>query len=281
MIYTVTMNTAVDYYMNFDAINIGGLNRAKKCKVDFGGKGINVSMRLKELGKESVALGFIGGFTGEALKKYMDDKGIRNEFVNVSEGMTRINVKLTADKETELNGTGLKVSSEERAELLMNLEKIDSEDIVVLSGSAPEGGDLYEDICALALSRGACIAVDTTGDRLIDVLKYKPLVIKPNLSELRELNLGDDCRTAMKRLQDMGAKNVIVSMGEKGAAMLDDEGCYYTADALEGNVVTTVGCGDCMLAAFLAYRNKYRGQELIERCVKSASKAAFGESIVL
>jgi 1-phosphofructokinase len=283
MIYTVTLNTAIDYYMTVGSLNIGGLNRADSTKLCFGGKGINVSLRLKEMGVNSVVTGFIGGFTGAALEQYIRSVGIDTELIEVQNGATRINVKLSEREETELNGVGYSVNAAEYSRLKSVLSRAsgDSDDIVVLSGSVPRGLDkgVYSDICAKMAEIGVKTAVDTSGEALLDTLKYKPLVIKPNISELselfgKELTELAEIEKYARRLREIGAENVLVSMGGNGAALLEGEDFYYT-QAAEGKVVSTVGCGDCMLAAYLAYRDRLGGKALLDKCVELSGKYAF------
>ena len=259
MIYTVTFNPAIDYVVRTDRFAIGEVNRAKTELMFVGGKGINVSAVLKELGITSRALGFTAGFTGEAIEKGVAAMGIEADFVRLPEGNSRINVKIKADDETELNGQGPDIDNESLDKLFNKLDSIKSGDMVILAGSIPNSlpKDIYERILAGLSDREIKTVVDATGELLLNVLKYKPYLIKPNNFELGEMfgvkleSIGDIEKYARK-LKDMGAQNVLVSMAGDGALLIDADGKTHICGVCRGEVVNSVGAGDSMLAGFIA-----------------------------
>lgn len=258
MIYTVTFNPSLDYYMFLDHLSDGKTNRSDKTEIQFGGKGLNVSYVLNQLGCENKAITFVGGFTGDFLKKSATKAGIKGDFIPLTCGETRINVKLKCENETEINTKGPTLTRADTDEFLSRLDNLSSGDYLVLSGSIPpfEDEDLFQKIFAKLESRGVFSVLDTSGKRLLELLKYKPLLIKPNLDELEAL-FDDtlDCEEkvigAMKTLKEMGAKNVLVSKGKDGAVLLDTQNKFFSIPAVEVEVVNTVCSGDSMLAAFL------------------------------
>lgn len=259
MIYTVTFNPAIDYVIRADEIRLGSVNRTVSEAIYFGGKGINVSAVLAELGVKSKALGFTAGFTGEAIEKGVKDMGIDADFVRLREGNSRINVKLRAGAETEINGQGPDIGSEALDELFAKLDGINDGDCLVLAGSIPKSlpTDIYERILARLAGRSIKAAVDATGQLLLNVLKYRPFLIKPNNFELGELfgtetDSDDDIAAYAAKLQEMGARNVLVSMADRGALLLDEEGGLHRCGACKGELKNSVGAGDSMLAGFLA-----------------------------
>ena len=259
MIYTVTFNPAIDYVIRADEIRLGSVNRTVSEAIYFGGKGINVSAVLAELGVKSKALGFTAGFTGEAIEKGVKDMGIDADFVRLREGNSRINVKLRAGVETEINGQGPDIGSEALDELFAKLDGINDGDCLVLAGSIPKSlpPDIYERILARLADRSIKVAVDATGQLLLNVLKYRPFLIKPNNYELGELfgtetDSDDDIAAYAAKLQEMGARNVLVSMADRGALLLDEEGGLHRCGACNGELKNSVGAGDSMLAGFLA-----------------------------
>lgn len=261
MIYTVTFNPAIDYVIFTGDIIPKTVNRVKKEEIYFGGKGINVSLVLKELGIQSKALGFVAGFTGYAIQEGIIEKGIDTDFVHLSSGFSRINVKMRANEggETELNGRGPDISNDEIHELLMKIDALQSGDTIVLAGSVPGSlpHDIYEQILAQLDGRNVQAVVDASGELLTNVLKYKPFLIKPNhkeLGDLFEIELKDDTEIIehARLLQKMGARNVLVSMAANGAILLDEQGNVHKCKACSGTVQNTVGAGDSMLAGFLA-----------------------------
>lgn len=259
MIYTVTFNPAVDLVIQSDEIKMGSVNRLKFQEVFFGGKGINVSLVLHELGVPSKALGFVGGFTGDAIEKFLSASGIDTDFIHLENGLSRINVKIKTQTETELNAPGPCISDKEIARLFDKLDNIRSGDTIVLAGSIPASipGDIYEQIMEKLSGRGIRTAVDASGELLLNVLKFKPFLIKPNNFELEEIfgvrlkNISDVIKYASE-LQNKGAENVLVSMAEKGAVLLEKSGKIHVSGACRGKAVNSVGAGDSMLAGFLA-----------------------------
>ena len=258
MIYTVTFNPAIDYTVKLSALRVGELNRNLSEEYLFGGKGINVSGVLRNLGVESVALGFVAGFTGEGLEKGLQQQGIRTQFVH-TKGMTRINVKIKALEETEINGIGPQITAEDMDKLYGCLDQLQPGDTLVLSGSIPGclADDTYEKIMAFLQERDIRMVVDATGKLLVNVLKYRPFLIKPNNHELGEIfgevpQTDEQIIACAKKLQDLGAENVLVSMAGDGALLLDEKGTVHRIGCPKGTVVNSVAAGDSMVAGFLA-----------------------------
>ena len=259
MIYTVTFNPALDYVVRMDALALGQVNRTASEDVQLGGKGINVSWVLRELGHENVALGFVAGFTGKAIEDGLAAKGVATDFIHLPAGLTRINVKLKAGEETEINGKGPDISAEALEELFHKLDALGEGDVLVLAGSIPASmpSDVYESILARLEGKNVLCAVDATRDLLVNVLKYKPFLIKPNNHELGEifgrvLNTDEEIRECAEKLQKQGARNVLVSMAGDGAMLLDENGGCHRLAAYKGKVKNSVGAGDSMVAGFLA-----------------------------
>lgn len=259
MIYTVTLNPAIDYVVHIDKLIPGSVNRAGAEEMYFGGKGINVSVVLNELGVPSKAFGFTAGFTGEAIEKGIAAMGIETDFVRLEKGNSRINVKIQAGEETELNGRGPDISGQEAEELFRKLLQVKDGDSLVLAGSIPGSlpGDMYEVILERLSDRRIRVVVDTTGEQLLNALRYKPFLIKPNHHELGELfgvaiTAKEEIVEYGAKLQDMGAQNVLVSMAGDGALLLDEDGRVYQTQACKGTVKNSVGAGDSMVAGFLA-----------------------------
>lgn len=259
MIYTVTFNPAIDYVVHTEQLRTGCVNRSVSEDIQFGGKGINVSVVLSELGIKSKALGFIAGFTGKAVEKGIQNKGVETDFVYLEDGFTRINVKIKSDEETELNGQGPKISDEAISLLYEKLDSAKDGDTVVLAGSIPNTlpSDIYENIMARLSEKKIKIVVDATKELLLNALKYKPFLIKPNNHELGEMfgvsiNGIDEVVAYAKKLREMGAVNVLVSMAGDGAVLVDESGEVYTCKACNGKVKNSVGAGDSMVAGFIA-----------------------------
>lgn len=259
MIYTVTLNPAIDYVVGVKDIKTGTVNRTSKEQVFFGGKGINVSRVLSELDVKSVATGFIAGFTGKALKEEMQKFGIETLFTELPDGFSRINIKIKSDEETEINGIGPTVSEEYLDKFLRSLSVLKNGDILVLAGSVPKSvpDNIYEIIMERFSGKGIKFVVDALGELLKKVLPLKPYLIKPNHIELGEIfgveiNTPETAEIYARKLQDMGAENIIVSMAEKGALLIDKNGESHFCEALKGEVINSVGAGDSMLAGFLA-----------------------------
>lgn len=259
MIYTVTFNPAIDYCLYTDTLNFGKTNRSRLEKIFFGGKGINVSRVLSNLGVESTALGFTAGFTGLELEKALTDFGIKTDFIRLKNGMTRINVKLKGEIETEINASGPEITADDIELLFKKLDALTSGDILVLAGSIPPTlpDNIYEMILNRLNGKNITTVVDTTKNSLLSTLKYKPFLIKPNLDELSELcekALANDkeIANAALLLQQKGAQNVLVSLGADGALLLDKNGKIHRKSAAKITPVNTVGAGDSMVAGFLA-----------------------------
>lgn len=263
MIYTLTLNPAFDYYLNTDSFVIGKTNRSNSERLTFGGKGINVSLMLKEFGVDSTVLGFIGGFTGKALKTHLESIGLRTDFMELEKGITRINVKIKSDAETELNSAGPDITTAEYEEFLLKLDALKNGDTLVLAGKIPSSLSVfaYAEISAILSDRDIRIVVDAEGEALLAALRYKPFLIKPNLAELegavgKKLESTDDISLAAQTLQNLGAKNVLVSLGNDGALLLDEASNFHIQPAPDIEAINTVGAGDSMLAAFLANLDK-------------------------
>ena len=259
MIYTVTFNPAIDYVVHFDHLCPGEINRNQSEEFQFGGKGINVSNVLRTLGFDTVALGFVAGFIGEGFEKGLAEMGLKTDLIHVKEGMTRINVKVKAAEETEINGIGPVITEADMEKLYEKLDAIGPEDLLVLSGSIPTclPGDTYERIMARLDGRNIPIAVDATKDLLVNVLKYHPFLIKPNNHELGEifgkvLKTDEEIADCARTLQAQAARNVLVSMAGAGALLLDENGGVHRIGCPKGKVKNSVGAGDSMVAGFLA-----------------------------
>ncbi len=259
MIYTLTLNPALDYVVKVPDYCEGAVNRAGETAFLAGGKGINVSIMLKRLGVNSVPLGFAAGFTGKELERYLIEEGCIPEFVFLAEGHTRINVKLKAGTETEINAPGPLVTSRELEALKAQITGLESGDFLVLAGSVPKGlpQSIYRDIMAELSGKEVSVVVDAEGDALLQTLEYKPFLIKPNHHELGDIFQADvtnktDAVTYAKKLQEMGARNVLVSMAGEGAVLVTETGMTFSADAPKGAVVNSTGAGDSTVAGFLA-----------------------------
>ena len=259
MIYTVTFNPAVDYVVHLNAFTPGETNRSVSEEIYFGGKGINVSIILAQLGIESTALGFVAGFTGEALEKALATGGTRTDFIRLPDGMTRINVKMKGDCETEINASGPHIDAASLEKLLAKLEVLQAGDTLVLAGSVPGSlpADIYEQILKKLSGKNIRFVVDATGKLLLNVLKYRPFLIKPNRAELeeicgRKLDTQEKLVEGASELKAMGAQNVLISLGKDGALLLDECGKVHTHEVLGGKPVNTVGAGDSMVAGFIA-----------------------------
>lgn len=259
MIYTVTLNPALDYVMKVGNIRYDDINRSESEEIYYGGKGINVSVILTRLGVENKALGFVGGFTGEKLYEMLKKDGIDCDFNILKNGYTRINVKIKAQTELDVNAQGPAIDEEDIALLLEKLDGIKQGDFLVLAGSIPNTlpDDIYERILSRLDGRGINFVVDATGDLLKNVLKYKPFLIKPNHHELGDL-FGVEAKSEQdivfyaKKLQEMGARNVLVSRAKDGATLIDEQKNVTTFENVEGELVNSVGCGDSMVGGFLA-----------------------------
>lgn len=260
MIYTVTFNPAIDYVVHTDDMQVGAVNRSRQEEIYFGGKGINVSVVLHELGLASKALGFVAGFTGEAIEQGLRADGIETDFIHLEKGFSRINVKIKSGEETELNGQGPEIPEDKLRQLFDQLEQVQDGDTIILAGSIPASlpADVYEQILRHLSGKQVRAVVDATRDLLVNVLKYKPFLIKPNNFELGEIfgvPLKDDVDEIVRyagKLQEMGARNVLVSMAGDGAVLLDENGGVHACGVCKGTVKNSVGAGDSMVAGFVA-----------------------------
>lgn len=258
MYYTITLNPAIDMLTKVENFEFGKLNRTGESDYVIGGKGINISLLLNNIGKESKALGFIAGFTGYFIKEELKKKGIKSNFVETN-GFTRINIKLTTEQETEINSQSSKVAKENIKGFFDTLEELSDNDTVFLSGNIIPGMD-SDDFAAIAKKvreKGAKLVVDSNKDMVLDTLKYKPFIIKPNEFELGEMfgvkiSNTEEIAKYAKKLQEKGAENVLVSRGSKGAILFTNEGDVFTANTATGKVISTIAAGDSMLAMFVA-----------------------------
>jgi 1-phosphofructokinase len=287
MIYTVTFNPALDYVVKLDDLDLGMVNRSKAEAIFYGGKGINVSTVLKNIGVDSVALGFVAGFTGREIEEGVKTFGVKTDFITLKKGLSRINVKIKAQQETEINGQGPDVSDEELQQLFDKLEKLQAGDCLVLAGTIPSSlpSDIYEQIMARLMNRNIDIVVDATKDLLLNVLKYHPFLIKPNNHELGEmfkvvLKNDDEIIEYAQKLQMMGARNVLVSMAGDGAMLITETKQVYRIGVPNGTVVNSVGAGDSMVAGFVA---SYLADGDYEKALKfgtaTGSATAFSEGL--
>lgn len=287
MIYTVTLNPSLDYIAECKDFTLGATNRTSSEIIYPGGKGINVSIVLSNLGDRTTALGFLAGFTGEHIDSLIKDMGISSRMIRLDEGMSRINLKLKSKEETELNGMGPNISIIDIARLYQKLESITEDDILVLAGSIPpsvsEG--LYSDIMERLKEKKIKIVVDATKDLLMNVLDKKPFLIKPNIHELGELfnvklDSADEALPYALKLKEMGAVNVIISMGKDGAMMVDEYGNNYTMNSPEGKLVNSVGAGDSLVAGFLhKYLETGNYEEAFRYGVCTGSASAFSSAL--
>lgn len=287
LIYTITFNPSLDYIASCEDFRLGETNRVSKEIIFPGGKGINVSIVLSNFGLDTTALGFLAGFTGEEIKRLIVEKGIRNEMIPISAGFSRINVKLRSKEESELNGMGPVIDDEAIAKLYAKLDQLTSDDILCLAGSIPSSmpSTMYSDIMKHLEGRGIRIVVDATKDLLMNVLKYRPFLIKPNNHEIGELfgvrlTKREEVVPYAKQLQEKGAVNVLVSMAGEGAVLIDENGEVYQSEAPKGTVVNSVGAGDSMVAGFIYGYLKYGNySEAFRYGLATGSASAFKEEL--
>ena len=288
MIYTVTFNPSIDYIVRLEQFTPGEINRVNYEQILPGGKGINVSIVLKNLGHDSTALGFLAGFTGVAMQQMLHTFGVTDDFVRLDDGFSRINVKIKAERETEINGQGPVITQEAQRALFAKLDRLTHGDTLVLAGSIPNTlpDDMYERIMEHLAGRGIRIVVDATKNLLRRVLKYRPFLIKPNNHELGEmfgieLKTDDDIIFHAKKLQEEGATNVLISMAGDGAILLTSEGVFYRSAAPKGTLVNSVGAGDSMVAGFLAGFMESDGdyERAFYMGVATGSASAFSENL--
>ncbi len=287
MVYTVTFNPAMDYVMQVNNMNEKDINRSEEEKMFYGGKGINVSSVLTQLNIENTATGFLAGFTGNELERMLKTDNINTDFVHLKTGFTRINVKIKSEKELDINAHGPDISEQDIDELLNKLKKIKSGDYLVLAGSVPPSlsDDIYEKILEHFTDKDINVVVDTTGNLLKNILKYKPFLIKPNHHELGEIFSVDikstqDVIRYAKKLQEIGAKNVLVSRAKDGATLIDENGNVISVTNAPGKIVSSVGCGDSMVAGFIAgYINSGNYEKALRLGAVCANATAFSSSI--
>ena len=285
MIYTVTFNPSLDDIVSVDDFKLGLTNRTSSELLLPGGKGINVSTILTNLGIESTALGFVAGFTGDEIIRKVEEIGVRSDFIRIEDGISRINVKLKSIDGTEINGMGPDISPEKTEELMKKLDVLVPGDVLVLAGSIPVSmpDDIYSRILERLEGKGVTFVVDATGELLLNVLKYHPFLIKPNNHELGDifgvkLKTREEVVPYGRKLQEMGAKNVLISMAGEGAVLVAEDGSVYETPAPKGVLVNAVGSGDSMVAGFTAgWMEKKDYRHAFYMGVASGSASAFSE----
>jgi len=287
VIYTVTFNPSLDYIVSVKDFRPGMTNRTSSELMLAGGKGINVSIVLGNLGIKSTALGFIAGFTGDEIVRRLHNSGINSEFIKINDGISRINIKLKSIDGTEINGQGPHIDSSHIEQLMNRLRRLESGDVLVLAGSIPAGisDNIYKDIMDMLKDKGVQIVVDATSRLLTNVLEYKPFFIKPNQHELGDifnvtLNTQEEVIPYALELKKMGAVNVCVSMGGKGAILVADDGNVYKAKAPDGILKNSVGAGDSLVAGFLSgWIEKKDYEYAFRKGVATGSASAFSERL--
>jgi 1-phosphofructokinase len=287
MIYTVTFNPALDYIVKVDNLTLGMVNRTTQEDIYYGGKGINVSIVLNNLGIKSTALGFVAGFTGREISDGVASMGVESDFITLREGISRINVKVKSQEESEINGQGPMIHDDELEMLYEKLDQIQDGDILVLAGSIPNTlpEDIYEKIMARLQGKDIKIVVDATKDLLLNVLKYHPFMIKPNNHELGEmfgvvLKTNEEIIQYAKELQKRGARNVLISMAGDGAILVDEMGETHISKPPKGVVKNSVGAGDSMVAGFVAgYLKNSSYEEALKMGLATGSASAFSEGL--
>ena len=285
MIYTVTFNPALDYILELDKLEIGKIQKSKTELILPGGKGINVSTVLTNLEVDNIALGYKAGFVGAEIERLLKNMNVKTDFIDLEEGNSRINVKISGEEETAINTNGPKISENKILELLEKLKTLNENDYLVLSGSIPSSikDDIYEKICSIVKKQNVKIVVDATKNLLVQALKYNPFLIKPNNEELGEIfgveiHTKEDAYVYGKKLKEMGAQNVLVSMGKTGAALIDEAGQEYFLKSPEGKRVNTVGSGDSMVAGFIAGFLKYKNyNDALKMGVSAGSASALSK----
>lgn len=281
MIYTLTLNPAIDYVIGVGGFKTGTINRTSYENIYAGGKGLNVSIVLNNLGVDNVAIGFIAGPTGAMLESMANSDGIKTDFIHCKKGNTRINVKMKSGaEETEINGLGPQLMNEDVDSLMNQISQLTESDMLIISGSAPKGIS-YVKVCEEVFKTGAQIVLDISGQALLDCLRYKPLLVKPNNIELADMlgeSIGsaDDVVKNAKKLKELGAQNVMVSMAGDGAILVDAEGVVHICEAPKGTVINSVGAGDTTVAAFIArYLENDSYEDILKYAVSAGSATAF------
>lgn len=287
MVYTVTVNPSLDYIVDVKNFKTGVVNRTCGEKIYVGGKGVNVSMVLSNLEIENTALGFIAGFTGKEIESRLIEKGIKTDFIHLEDGLSRINVKLRSDEESEINGQGPNINKKDIEELYSKLDKLSSSDVLVLAGSIPSTlpETLYSDIMNRLKDKGVSIVVDATRDLLKKALEYKPFLVKPNNHELGEI-FGVELKTReevvpyAQKFREMGAQNVLVSMAGEGAVLASADGKVYKFPAPKGKLVNSVGAGDSMVAGFITgFLQTKDYEQALKMGLSTGSASAFSEEL--
>ena len=287
MIYTVTFNPSLDYIVSVDDFKLGLTNRTSSELMLPGGKGINVSIVLKNLGIQSTALGFMAGFTGKEIARRLEEEGVASDFIQIEEGISRINLKLKSIDGTEINGSGPKIPKEKVEELMKRLNTMKEGDVLFLAGSIPASmpDDIYSRIMKELKDKGIMIVVDATRDLLMNVLEYRPFLIKPNNHELGEifevtLKTREDVIPYGRKLQEKGARNVLVSMAGEGAVLIAEDGQVFDTPAPKGKLINGVGAGDSMVSGFVAgWIEKQDYEYAFHMGVASGSASAFSENL--
>lgn len=287
MIYTVTFNPSLDYIVSVDDFKLGLTNRTSSELMLPGGKGINVSIVLKNLGIQSTALGFMAGFTGKEIARRLEEEGVASDFIQIEEGISRINLKLKSIDGTEINGSGPKIPKEKVEELMKRLNTMKEGDVLFLAGSIPASmpDDIYSRIMKELKDKGIMIVVDATRDLLMNVLEYRPFLIKPNNHELGEifevtLKTREDVIPYGRKLQEKGARNVLISMAGEGAVLVAEDGQVFEKPAPKGTLVNGVGAGDSMVAGFMAgWMEKQDHEYAFHIGISAGSASAFSENL--
>lgn len=287
MIYTVTFNPSLDYIVTVEPFELGVTNRTSQEQMFPGGKGINVSLVLKNLGFENTALGFLAGFVGDEIQKKMVQSGINADFIRMDKGISRINVKVKNIDGTEINGMGPDITPVKLDELKKRISRLKDGDVLVLAGSIPQSipDSIYKELMADLAEKDVLVLVDATKDLLVNVLPYHPFMVKPNnheLGEIFDVELGtrESVVPYAKKLQEMGAVNVLVSMAGEGAVLLDASGNVHMSPAPKGKLINAVGAGDSMVAGFLAgWLEKKEYAHAFKMGISAGSASAFSENL--
>lgn len=288
MIYTLTMNPALDYVVDLPKLTLGEVNRAKEEHVFYGGKGLNVAVILRELGFDSCCLGFVAGFTGDEIVRGLNEElHLHSQMIRVKQGMTRINVKIHSDLETELNGVGPIIQQQDLDQLFQQLDVLHDGDVLILSGSIPVSmsKDIYGDILERLSHKKIHVVVDATGELLMKTLCYHPFLVKPNNHELAELfgvefKSIEDIEFYARELQKMGAQNVLISMAKDGSLLVDENGQVHHLGVCQGTVKNSVGAGDSMVAGFVAgYLSGWDYQEILKLATATGGATAFSSGL--